>query len=180
MSLPGDQVRVSAAVAVPPAEAFRAFTDDIDRWWRRGLAYRVQGPGRGILHLEPWVGGRLFEQFDGDTAGSPPHVVATGTVREWDPPHRLAFEWRGVNFAPGERTEVLVRFEPAGQGTRVVLEHRGFAALRPDHPVRHGQPVPAFIRGMGLWWGGLLQAFQARLRDPAAAGPPQDATPGDA
>ena len=152
----GDQVRVSVLLKVPPAEAFRAFTEDIDQWWRRGLKYRVQGPGRGVLHLEPRVGGRLFEQFDGD----PPPVVQTGTVRVWQPPSRLVFEWRGVNFAPGDSTEVDLSFDPAPGGTQVTLVHRGFASLRADHPVRHGQPVPAFIRSMGLWWGDQLMALR--------------------
>lgn len=153
----GDQVRVSLLLKVPPAEAFRAFTEDIDQWWRRGLKYRVQGPGRGVLHMEPRVGGRLFEQFDGD----PPPVVQTGTVRVWQPPSRLVFEWRGVNFAPGDSTEVDLSFEPGPGGTQVTLVHRGFASLRADHPVRHGQPVPAFIRGMGLWWGDQLISLRS-------------------
>ena len=157
--VPGDQVRVTVLLKVTPAEAFRVFTEDIDQWWRRGLKYRVQGPGRGVLHLEPFVGGRLFEQFDG-ADGTPPVVVATGTVRVWQPAHRLVFEWRGVNFAPGESTEVELTFEPSASGTQVTLVHRGFASLRADHPVRHGQAVPAFIRTMGLWWGGLMQSLQ--------------------
>ena len=160
--LPGNQVRVTALLTVPPAEAFRVFTEEIDQWWRRGLKYRVQGPGRGVLHLEPFVGGRLFEQFDGPD-GAPPVVVATGTVRVWQPPHRLVFEWRAVNFAPGESTEVELHFEASASGTQVTLVHRGFASLRADHPVRHGQAVPAFIRTMGLWWGGLMQSLQQRL-----------------
>jgi uncharacterized protein YndB with AHSA1/START domain len=154
----GDQVRVSVLLKVPPAEAFRAFTEDIDQWWRRGVKYRVQGPGRGLLHLEPRVGGRLFEQFDGD----PPSAVQTGTVRVWQPPSRLVCEWRGVNFAAGDSTEVELTFEPApgGAGTQVTLVHRGFASLRDDHPVRHGQTVAAFIRGMGLWWGDQLTSLR--------------------
>lgn len=155
----GDQVRVSVLLKVPPAEAFRVFTEEIDQWWRRGLKYRVQGPGRGILHLEPRVGGRLFEQFDGD----PARVVQTGTVRVWQPPTRLVFEWRGVNFAPGETTEVDLQFEARPGGTQLTLVHGGFAALRDDHPVRHGQPVPAFIRGMGLWWGEQLSSLRERV-----------------
>ena len=157
MIAPGDSVRVSALLKVPPSEAFRVFTEDIDQWWRRGLKYRVQGPGRGVVHLEPHVGGRLFEQVDGG------QVVQTGTVRVWQPPTRLVFEWRGVNFAPGESTEVELSFEPSASGTQVTLVHRGFASLRGDHPVRHGQPVPAFIRSMGLWWGGLMQSLQSQL-----------------
>ena len=157
MIAPGDSVRVSALLKVPPSEAFRVFTEDIDQWWRRGLKYRVQGPGRGVVHLEPHVGGRLFEQFEGG------QVVQTGAVRVWQPPTRLVFEWRGVNFAPGESTEVELSFEPSASGTQVTLVHRGFASLRGDHPVRHGQPVPAFIRSMGLWWGGLMQSLQSQL-----------------
>lgn len=167
-STPGDAVRVSALLKVPQAEAFRIFTEEIDRWWRRGLQYRVQGPGRGLLHLEPFVGGRLFEQFDaGD--GTPPVVVVSGTVREWQPPRRLVFEWRAVNFAPGEATEVELTFEPCRSGTQVTLLHRGFASLRADHPVRHGQPVSAFIRTMGLWWGAQMQSLQGLG---ASAAPP--------
>ena len=162
MTPPGDSVRVCTLLKVPPAEAFRVFTEEIDRWWRRGLKYRVQGPGRGVLHLEPFVGGRLFEEFD-PTDGNLPVVVATGTVRVWQPPQRLVFEWRAVNFAPGESTEVELTFEACASGTQVTLVHRGLAALRPDHPVRHGQPVPAFIRTMGLWWGGLMQSLQQHL-----------------
>jgi hypothetical protein len=36
----GDQVRVSVSVAVPPAAAFEIFTQEIDRWWRRGPRFR--------------------------------------------------------------------------------------------------------------------------------------------
>ncbi len=45
-------------------------------------------------------------------------------------------------------------------GTRVTLEHRGFAALRDDHPVRHGKPAVEFIRDMGLWWGSLMTSLR--------------------
>jgi hypothetical protein len=42
----------------------------------------------------------------------------------------------------------------------VTVTHRGWASLRPDHPVRHGHEVPAFIRMMGLWWGDLLTSLR--------------------
>jgi uncharacterized protein YndB with AHSA1/START domain len=154
---PGDQARASVSVAVDPAEAFRAFTEEIDQWWRRGLEYRVSGRGRGVLHLEPGVGGRLFEEV---ASASGPRAVETGRVTAWEPPARLVLEWRAVNFAPGEATEVEVTFEPARTGTLVTVTHRGWSRIRPDHPVRHGAEVPAFIRTMGLWWGELLSALR--------------------
>lgn len=157
---PGDQARATVLVAVPPEVAFRVFTEEIDQWWRRGLKYRVAGGNRGFIHLEPRRGGRLYESFE--VKGST-RVFETGTVTVWEPPWRLAFEWRGVNFAPGERTEVEVLFAPSPSGTTVTVIHRGWASLRPDHPVRHGQDVPAFIRMMGLWWGDLMSSLREHV-----------------
>jgi uncharacterized protein YndB with AHSA1/START domain len=164
VSAPGDQARVSVLVAVAPEVAFRVFTEEIDQWWRRGLRYRVSGKGRGILHLEPRLGGRLFESIE-SKGGT--RVIETGRVTAWEPPSRLVLEWRLVNFAPGEKTEVEVRFAPSPSGTLVTVTHRGWAAIRPDHPARHGLDVPAFIRMMGLWWGDLMTS----LREHAAQSP---------
>lgn len=163
----GDSARVSIRVEVDCALAFRLFTEEIDRWWLRGLRYRVAGLRRGIVHLEGQVGGRLFESFDTDEGTK---VFETGRVTAWEPPARLVFEWRGVNFAPGEKTEVEVTFAPSGAAaTLVTVTHRGFASLRPDHPVRHGQSEAAFIRGMGMWWGDLMTS----LRELAATAQPR-------
>jgi uncharacterized protein YndB with AHSA1/START domain len=160
---PGDQATISVLVAVDPAIAFRVFTEEIDRWWRRGLKYRVSGKRRGMLHLEPRDGGRLFESFE--TSAGERVVVETGRVTTWDPPARLVFEWRAVNFASSEKTEVEVIFAPSASGTLVTVKHRGWSAIRADHPARHGEDVSAFLRTMGLWWGDLLTS----LREHAAA-----------
>jgi uncharacterized protein YndB with AHSA1/START domain len=150
-------------VRVAQAEAFRIFTEEIDQWWRRGLRYRVGGKG-GILHLEPRVGGRLFESFDTSPAA---RVVETGRVIAWEPPARLAFEWRAVNFAPLEKTEVEVLFEPSAGGTLVTVTHRGWSKIRPDHPVRHRLDVGPFLRMVGLWWGDLLTSLREHAAPPA-------------
>lgn len=154
---PGDQAKVSVAVAVPPSEAFRVFTEEIELWWRRGPRFRAAGNRRGIIRLEPGVGGRLFESFDGEHG---PRVVQTGEVTCWEPPSRLVLQWRNVNFAPEERTEVEVRFAQARSGTEVTVIHRGWSTIRPDHPARHGQAVEAFVRMNGMWWGDLMTALR--------------------
>lgn len=153
----GDQARVQVVVAVDPAAAFRIFTEEIDRWWRRGLKYRIAGKRRGIVHLEAGVGGRLFESFE---SGGATQVVETGRVTAWEPPARLAFEWRAVNFAPAEKTEVEVVFQPSAGGTLVTVTHRGWSRIRPDHPARHGLEVAAFIRATGMWWAELMTALR--------------------
>lgn len=160
---PGDEARATVSVALPPAEAFRVFTQEVDRWWRRGRRFRNAPGERGIVCIEAGVGGRLFESFD--TAGGE-RVVEIGRVLAWQPPQRLLMSWRAVNFADGETTEVEVLFRERrsvdGPGTEVTVIHRGWAAIRADHPVRHGHNVPAFIRTMGLWWGDQLTALRLR------------------
>jgi uncharacterized protein YndB with AHSA1/START domain len=158
----GDEVNVSVLVAVEPDQAFRVFTEEIDQWWRRGLKYRVASGGRSVLRLEPRVGGRLLESFDGDSG---PKLLATGTVTVWEPPFKLVFEWRALNFAPSEKTEVEVKFEATPSGTLVTVKHRGWSRIRPDHPVRHGLEVRAFIRMMGLWWADLMTSMREHISD---------------
>jgi uncharacterized protein YndB with AHSA1/START domain len=155
MPIAGDEVTVSVLVALAPDEAFRVFTEEIDLWWRRGPRYRIGGGG--VLHLEPRVGGRLYQSVD---RPSGTRVIETGRVTEWKPPSSLALEWRAVNFAPSEKTEVEVRFAPSASGTFVTLTHRGWSRIRPDHPVRHGEDVREFLRTMGLWWRDLLTSLR--------------------
>jgi uncharacterized protein YndB with AHSA1/START domain len=157
--LAGDQATVSVLVKVPPAEAFRVFTEEIDSWWRSGLRYRI-GKRRSVVHLEPKLGGRLFESFE-TAAGE--KVKETGRVMCFEPPSRLVLEWRAVNFAADEKTEVGVLFEPSPSGTLVTLYHRGWSRIRADHPARHGEQTAAFLRSIGSWWGGLLSSLRERV-----------------
>ena len=154
----GDQAVASVLVRVAPAEAFRVFTEEIDAWWRTGMRYRL-GKGRSVIHLEPQPGGRLYESV---ASGAGTRIFETGRVTTWQPPRRLVLEWRAVNFAPEEATEVEVTFEPSPSGTLVTVCHRGWSRIRPDHPVRHGQDVPAFMRMYGLWWGDLMTSLRER------------------
>ncbi|MFT3695111.1 MAG: SRPBCC domain-containing protein [Kofleriaceae bacterium] len=147
----GDRARAMVTVPCDPALAFQIFTEETNSWWRQGIAYRVAGRTPGTIMF---ADGRLLEQFEGG-------IFETGRVLEWEPPAKLAFEWRGSNFGPGEVTRVDVFFEPTSSGgTRVTVEHSGFAALRPDHPVRHGKPVAEFTAGLGRWWGDLLSGLR--------------------
>jgi uncharacterized protein YndB with AHSA1/START domain len=157
----GDQARVSVSVAVPPAVAFEIFTTEIDLWWRRGPKFRHAGRRGGFIRLEPQLGGRLFESIDGEKGE---HVFEVGRVRVWQPPERLAFSWRNATFAPNEQTDVEVEFRPTPSGTLVTVTHRGWSALRPDHPARHGQQGADFARMIGLWWGEQMSSLREHVR----------------
>jgi uncharacterized protein YndB with AHSA1/START domain len=153
----GDKVRVQTFVQLNIGRCFDVFTLELDSWWRRGRAYRVGGKHEGALHLEPKVGGRVFQAYG--EGGARVHDI--GVIIAWAPPNHFAFTWRGMNFAPSDpSTTVEVWFEASGEGTRVTLEHRGFAALRDDHPVRHGAAAVEFIAEMGRFWGSLVTALR--------------------
>lgn len=158
-----DRARVTVRVAAPRELAFDVFTRELDGWWRHGRKFRVGETS--TMALEPRVGGQLTE-----TVRTPrgTKVWVMGAVEVWEPPERLVLSWRAVNFAPEDpSTEVEVTFERAighsGEGTLVTVEHRGWSAVRPDHPVRHGQPPAAFVRSMGLWWGDLMASLRERF-----------------
>src|SRR4029450_2001814 len=91
--------------------AFRVFTEEVDAWWRSGLHFRWYPDRGGALRFEKGEGGRFLEEYpDGES-------FEVARTRVWDPPHRLVFGFRARNFAPGESTEVEVRFEPRGSAT---------------------------------------------------------------
>lgn len=162
--VPGDQAKITLLVRVPPEEAFRIFTEEIDAWWRSGMKYRL-GKDRSVVHLEPKLGGRLFESFQAPSGAA--RVRETGVVTSWDPPKRVVFAWRAANFQPEEKTEVEVLFEETRSGTNVTVVHRGWAKIRPDHPARHGKDMSAFTRELGAWWGDLMTSLRMRAEDGA-------------
>jgi uncharacterized protein YndB with AHSA1/START domain len=153
----GDSARVTVTVAVATPLAFEIFTEEIDRWWRRGIKFRHAGARSGFLHIEPRLGGRLFESIGG-AEGS--HVIEVGRVLIWQPPSRLSFTWRNANFSPQEQTEVDVEFAPSASGTCVTVTHRGWSVLRADHPARHGLQGADFSRMIGLWWGEQMSSLR--------------------
>ncbi len=154
-----DRARVTTFVAVDPEDAFDVFTREIDLWWRRGPRFRFGNARGGELRFEGGAGGRLVE-VRADADGG---AFEVGRVRAWEPGARVVFEWRGWNFEGGEVTEVEVRFDAAPGGTRVTLEHRGWDALRPDHPARHGLTGAAFVAMIGMWWADHVNALRAHV-----------------
>jgi hypothetical protein len=133
--VPKGEVVVTGVVALAPNEAFAAFTDQIDRWWRRP-------PGSARDEKVEFDGRRLV-------AVSPARVDVLATVTEWDPPTRLRMDWNGPHGEPGDT--VAVEFEPDGHRTRITIRHRR-RGLEP-------QAVESAI--VGLWWGDLLARVTA-------------------
>ncbi len=109
-------------------DAFSVFTEEIGAWWPL--------PTHGLFGARSasveFKDDKLIERAVDGSETIWAHVVA------WEPPHRLVIAWDpgGDGSAP---SEVEVVFEPDGNTTRVVVEHRnwerfGEAGLERRHP----------------------------------------------
>jgi uncharacterized glyoxalase superfamily protein PhnB len=95
-------------VSVDPERAFTVFTDEIDAWWIRG-PINFFDSGRAVgMRIEPGVGGRILEVY-------PDGALELAQITAWEPGARVAYR------SSVDDTEVDVRFEAAGAGTRVTV-----------------------------------------------------------
>ena len=129
-------VTSEVAVAVDPATAFAAFTEEMDLWWQRGPINFHDSTRAVARRCEPGVGGRLLEVYDEATGDA----LELGRFTVWEPGRRLAWD----SSLDDVRTEV--RFEPTAAGTLVRVEAR-VAAGGED---RGGT---AWVRVTPAWFG---------------------------
>ena len=129
-------VRVSIGVALEPAVAFDVLVEEL----AAALA-RV-----GIV-FEPGPNGRVAH---GD--------LEVGQVVAWQPGEQVLLRWRPADWDKGEMTEVELRLEPDGGGTRVALEQRGWGRLIGD------------AYDLTAWFAGEVAAPLLHVTSPAVFG----------
>jgi len=107
-----DAFQLEALVPAEPQRVFAAWMDG-----REHAAFT----GGGEAVVEPWAGGR-FIAWDGYI-----HGILLGV----DEGRRIVQTWRTAEFPPESRdSRVVVEFEPARGGTRVIVRH---SDLPPSH-----------------------------------------------
>ncbi len=96
-------IQLEIPIAAPPATLWHALTDRIGEWWPQ--AFYIGGEeGKRSYHLEPWPGGRVFEEWEGGGGllwGQVWHAVThqllqvTGnTFPEWGGPSIMFATWQ--------------------------------------------------------------------------------------
>jgi uncharacterized protein YndB with AHSA1/START domain len=147
------KVFVALRVKASQTRAFEAFVGEIGAWWRPNGLFQTTPRAPGRLAFEPGEGGRLTETLAGGK------VFEIGRITAWEPPDRLVFSYRQTNFPIDLHTEVEVRFEAAGDETRVSVEHRGFERVPADSAARHGFPDQALLTRLAEWWQAQLASL---------------------
>lgn len=109
------------SVQAPPEAAFHRFTAELHSWWPL-RSHSIGEEQAESVRMEGFVGGRIVERIQGG------RECVWGTITAWEPPRRVAFSWH-PGQDPATAQDVELRFAPAGTGTRVELEHRGFERL---------------------------------------------------
>jgi hypothetical protein len=137
-------IRKQVVVPLPQARAFDLFTRRLPEWWP--LEHRSATVGAQSCHVEPRLGGRLYERTR-DGAESP-----WGEFRVWEEPRRVVFSWR-PGLPDAAATEIEVTFMAHGSETRVEIEHRDWERLGAR---------ASFVRGIVEGgWDPILERFVA-------------------
>jgi uncharacterized protein YndB with AHSA1/START domain len=136
-------IRKSIRIERAPAVTFRAFCEEIGRWWPSKKGFSFGGERANDLLMEGRVGGRFFERYTDGTE------FEIGRVEAYEPPRLVAFTWRAPKWEAPTRVEV--RFTPDGAGTRVDLEHSGW---------EQGAVMGADQKGYTGGWEMILREFQ--------------------
>ena len=122
MTTPVEPLRLALEVACAPDDAFAVWTGRISLWWPTD--HTVTGDP-ALVALEPRLGGRIYERGADGTEHD------WGEITLWEPPERLGYLWHLMRDR-GDATDVEITFRPAGSGTRVEIEHRGWERLGTD------------------------------------------------
>ena len=123
--------------------AFDLWTRRTNSWWPKD--HTLTGTADVDVNIEPFVGGRIFERSSEGT------LHHWGTVTNWEPPRRFAYEW----FIAGDASDaslVEIDFRDVDDGTRIEINHSGWERLGRGPRLRA-------LNERG--WSGILPSFIA-------------------
>ena len=130
----------SVEVATDPHTAFTVFTEELDCWWIQGPINFFDAARAYSVRIEPGVGGRIIEVYDGDTGEG----LEVARITVWDPPARLGWQ------SSVDDVQIDVSFVPRSGGTLVQV-----LATIPEGGVDRGGT--AWVRTTPKWFGRWIE-----------------------
>ncbi|MHC8491402.1 SRPBCC domain-containing protein [Thalassospira sp. SM2505] len=153
---------VALRVECDPETAFETFITDIDHWWKQGPRNRLIGIRPGIMQFAQKDGTYVIQEAD---KRRPDFVIEAGKVTRFEPGKRLTFDWRWPAATDDEPATIVdIRFAPAGDQTRITLEHLGLEKLSAAHPARNGLNDNRFKPMMTQYWQAHLVSLRNRIK----------------
>jgi uncharacterized protein YndB with AHSA1/START domain len=141
-----ETIRKEIYVDASPETAFRVFTEQIAAWWPLH-EYGIFLEDRDIVSFEdrdPWV---LVEKAkDGRES-------VWGEVLDYEFSSRLRMTWHPGRTFDEMPTEIELTFAADGEGTTVVLEHRGWEKCEGDRRAARS--------GYDQGWDEVLETYRA-------------------
>ena len=137
-----DVVLAEIQISAPPDRVFQAITDprQLLQWWGQKGMYRTT-TFEAVLRVNgKWMSAGVSETGDS--------FQVSGEYIEVDPPRLLVYTWRAT-WTGALETTVRWELEPCAGGTRVKIQHTGFA----------GNVAAANSHGQG--WERVLSWIQA-------------------
>lgn len=110
-----EPVRKKLEVKLPAEDAFRLFTEGINKWWPL-VTHSVWGEGAESCYFEGWVGGRIVE------VSKHGEESEWGKVLVWEPYTRVSFQWY-PDRTPETAQEVTVTVRAVNATSTEVLKY---------------------------------------------------------
>ena len=151
-----NSVTSSVEVATDPHTAFTVFTEELDCWWIQGPINFFDAARAYSVRIEPGVGGRIIEVYDGDTGEG----LEVARITVWDPPARLGWQ------SSVDDVQIDVSFVPRSGGTLVQVQ-----ATIPEGGVDRGGT--AWVRTTPKWFGRWIDTARSRAARADAHEPPR-------
>jgi uncharacterized protein YndB with AHSA1/START domain len=136
-------IRAEIFIAAPPERVFQAITDprQLPQWWGQKGMYRVTKFESDVRVHGKWLSVGVSETGETFEVG--------GEYLEVEPPSLVVYTWL-ASWTGALKTTVRWELDAAEGGTRVKIEHRGFAGAA-EAAQSHGE---GWLRVLG--W---MQAF---------------------
>jgi DNA-binding transcriptional ArsR family regulator/uncharacterized protein YndB with AHSA1/START domain len=124
-----------------PAKVFEAMTNDVSSWWH----HRTRDDSKGV-YLEPSVGGRFYEDYDGSGSGA-----LYCTVTHVDPAKELYLSGP-MGMVDPVIGNIKFLYEESGGGTLLKLSHHAIGEIGEER-----------MKGYNQGWEELLQRLKGLI-----------------